>query len=812
MVQVAACALHADGAAISITTGDHDPIVAAGGQLAALLQGENPTPTLHFNGLDANAFDRPLAMTDAGREAFSAIAGDVLKADVASLMIAPIQAEGNGRIGTITVATVRKRRWSVAQMRTLNELAQAAADTLEYVRAAAIRQAELDHSSSLLRRSFEDAPAGQAVSDPAGRILDCNAEFAKITGYDSVDLALASSLTQLESEPGAFAELLEQLRQDPQHALLQEMQLAPRNGTRIRVIAKLSASVTEAAEISEIRIYLIDITQRFLAEETLRQSHERLELIELATSDVLWEWDLTTGRLNWNGAVARRFRYTPDEVRPTIEWHEERLHPEDRERVIRGLERAILGVDSSWADEYRFLCGDGTYATVLDRAHVVRNNRTEPLRVIGWMLDITERKETEEFQRFLARISGALEASLEVEATARNFASLCVPGIADACTVDLLQPDGTLQRVAVSHARRELEQALNPGTIIAPHDEVGAAPFTVAASNIPIFEGDGRPSPEEDGQKSARLAIGETSGIRSYVIVPIEARDHVLGATILGVTDSRRRFGPFELLVAKEVVRRLATALDNAMLYDTARRAVLARDEVLGLVSHDLRSPLSTIVAVTNLLSDNMEDRRGDLRHWVETLTRSADQMRMLIDDLLDVSRIEANRFAVDLAPESPRDILSQACEMLQPLAEKRDLRLECVIEEDIPPVVADGRQVIRVLTNLVNNAINFSLPGGLIRIVAKVMQQELWISVQDTGTGITEDELPRVFDRFWRGRVGDRRGAGLGLAIAKGVIDAHGGRIWVESKRGVGSTFTFTLPLAQQTSRRALPVPLHTT
>src|SRR5262249_7128028 len=151
-------------------------------------------------------------------------------------------------------------------------------------------------------------------------------------------------------------------------------------------------------------------------------------------------------------------RYAPDEVRPSLEWHFERVHPEDRERVVAGLHQAISGGAEAWTDEYRFLRGDGTYATRHDPAHLGRNPRGPAVRVTGWMVDVTERKRGEETQRFLARASAVLDSALDVGVTAGNLARVCIPVLADFCTLDLVDGDGGVRREAAAHVRGTRER------------------------------------------------------------------------------------------------------------------------------------------------------------------------------------------------------------------------------------------------------------------------------------------------------------------------------------------------------------------
>jgi PAS domain S-box-containing protein len=659
-------------------------------------------------------------------------------------------------------------------------------DDVEELRAAARRY----------HRAFDDDLCGVVIGDADGRIVACNAEFARILGLPSPGFAVGLELAKVEPEPGELSARVQRLR-DGRPGAPEELELVRRDGTTVYVVARLAATLGADGEVREYRGYLVDVTQRALREQVLRQSDERLRLLELATNDVTWEWDLLTGRTTWNGAGPRRFRYSPQEVRPTLEWQVERIHGDDRERVMAGLQQAVAGIGDSWADEYRFLRGDGTYATVHNRAHLVRNGRGEPVRVIGWMMDVTERKRTEESQRFLARAGALLDATLDMAVTAASLARVCIPALADFCVLDVVEENGDVRRATVAHERPARERLLNPW--------FRASADTLDPDN-PILAAieSGAPSlrTECDAADLAGLdrVFGEGNarrlGVHSYIVVPIRSHDRLRAAMLLGLSQTERRYDPMDLIVAKELAVRAALALENARLYETAQHALHAREEVLGVVSHDLRGPLSTLVTTAVLLSETGRERRENTRKWLDIIRRAADQMNQLIGDLLDVSQIEAGRFAVDLSPHRLQTLLGHTCEQWGTLAQAGGLRLECDVEPGLPPVECDERQLARVLANLLGNALKFTPEGGSVRLRAAADGPEVRISVTDTGPGLSTEQIGRVFDRFWKAEDVDRRGAGLGLAIARGIVEAHHGRIGVDSVQGKGSTFWFALPV----------------
>lgn len=240
------------------------------------------------------------------------------------------------------------------------------------------------------------------------------------------------------------------------------------------------------------------------------------------------------------------------------------------------------------------------------------------------------------------------------------------------------------------------------------------------------------------------------------------------------------------------------------LIVDLAR-ATRLRDEVLGIVSHDLRSPLNTIMLSSELLLGLEPEgaETGDLeRRQLGVIKRSVEQMNRLIQDLLDVARMEAGRLPMACQPLRVGPLLSEVVELHRAQIEAKSLRLESALPAELPPVLADRERVLQVFSNLIGNAAKFTPAGGRIFLRAERHGREVRFSVTDTGPGIAPEQIEHIFDPFWQAQRGAREGAGLGLPIAKGIVDAHGGRVWVESEEGVGSTFYFTLPTATRQTR----------
>jgi signal transduction histidine kinase len=198
-----------------------------------------------------------------------------------------------------------------------------------------------------------------------------------------------------------------------------------------------------------------------------------------------------------------------------------------------------------------------------------------------------------------------------------------------------------------------------------------------------------------------------------------------------------------------------------------------------------------------SLMLETTPVERTQERRQQEIVRRAADRMNRMIQDLLDVKRMETGHLGIDVKAESPEVLVNDTIDMLRPLASGSGIVMEASIAENLPAVLADAARIQQVLSNLVGNAVKFTPREGQITIAADPIEGEVRFAVIDTGPGIPPEQMPHIFGRFWQARSSDRRGIGLGLAIAKGIVEAHNGRIWVESQVGFGSTFYFTLPSA---------------
>jgi PAS domain S-box-containing protein len=406
---------------------------------------------------------------------------------------------------------------------------------------------------------------------------------------------------------------------------------------------------------------------------------------------------------------------------------------------------------------------------------------------------------------YLAQVTGGLATTLDYEETIQKIANLSVQGFASFCIVYLLEKDGTISRKALAHSDphgEPLMKRLAEHPILPEDDSVFIT--TVRSGQSLLLTGSELRIEEllalnEDHRGT--LSLLEPS---SAMLVPLRARGRVLGT--IGFFKSGKDNPPFtdeDLRVAETLAQSAAFSIENARLYRKAKDATREREEFLSVVAHDLRSPLGAISVSAEMLLQFDVDETA-CRYHLEIIQRASGRMSRLIQDLVDAARIESGRLAMEPSRHSVAPILEEACELFVSSARSKRLTIESSVEGEVGEAMVDRYRILQVLTNLIENAVKFASPGGAVRVTACRSEGAIEISVSDTGPGIAPEDLERVFDRFWQAKGTDGGGAGLGLAISRGIVEGHGGRMWVESRLGVGSAFRFTVPAAAATARNA--------
>jgi PAS domain S-box-containing protein len=361
--------------------------------------------------------------------------------------------------------------------------------------------------------------------------------------------------------------------------------------------------------------------------------------------------------------------------------------------------------------------------------------------------DITNAKLAERRLTLLADVSELVTSSLDITKTFGELARLVVPLVADHVAID----------VTLDEERRTFSS--DEGVAVSSH-----SPF---------------------GPQSEVLRSGEPMYGESLLCLPLRARGATVG--VMTLTVDGRKFSSADVKLARSLAARVAMAVDNASLYPRARAAARAREDVLAVVSHDLKNPLHAIRLNAELMAQASADDRS-----LRSILRSVQGMQRMIDDLLDLARLEAGHLVLSVRQHRIASMTADALELMAPLAEAKGLTLRGPTAPLGHFLRCDRDRLLQVLSNLVGNAVKFTDAGGTVTLDVDVVGDEARFVVRDSGCGIAPAQVAHVFDRYWQGDPNvRRRGSGLGLFITRGIVEAHHGRITVASELGAGTTVT---------------------
>jgi PAS domain S-box-containing protein len=561
-----------------------------------------------------------------------------------------------------------------------------------------------------------------------------------------------------------------------------------------RVIGAVSFGFQGERAFENFERWFVDRARLF---EEQRVTRGRLETIVSSSPAAIILVDLDGTVRLWNPAAERIFGWTeaevlgrPNPIIPGASWAEFR---ENLQRMECG--EPLMVLEARRQTKEQGIIDVAVYAAPVRMA----DGRTQCLSLLT---DITERKRDEARTRFLAEASALLSSSLDYERTLYAVAHVAVPTLADWCSVHLLDAQGQVRQVAAAHQDpARTEQALDyhrryPVDLRAPSG-IGKVLRTGEPELVKHIPDSLVHATIEDPE---RRAVVLALGIRSYVSVALRSRGRVIGAMTLVYADADRRYTEADLRVAEELALRASSAIDNATLYREAREAVEARDIFLGVASHELNTPLTSLKLHVQGLQRALQALPPGavpvqgLDAKFQSAQRQLARLASLVRELLDVSRITAGKLklepeALDLAA-LVREVASRASE--DAARAGSELRLSV---PDAVPGTWDRLRLDQVLQNLLSNALKYG-HGQPVDVTLEAGEDAVTLRVKDRGLGIAPEDQPRLFQRFQR--VASERhysGFGLGLWIVKQVLDAMGGTIHVESAPGQGATFTAVLP-----------------
>lgn len=388
----------------------------------------------------------------------------------------------------------------------------------------------------------------------------------------------------------------------------------------------------------------------------------------------------------------------------------------------------------------------------------------------------------------LSEANKALGASLDYDQTLLSVSQLAVPGFADYCVVDLVDDDQKRYRVQSGSKA--------PNTLLAIDGANDPISKAILSGKPQIFTEISDPLLSALAGSPDRLTFVRGLKLKSAIIVPMATQHSILGAMTFALTHLGRRYSDFDVDLALQLTTRCALAVENARFYQKEKQAVQARDQLLAVVSHELKTPLTAINLRASLLLRELDDPK--VAAQIEAIRQSTKNVHRIIDDLLNVDKLERRQFKLERSIEQIDAVLAEVVEMMQPIAQTNRVALDMRASGSSFSVNIDKVRLCQAISNIIGNAIKFTPEEGTVSVSSRIIDhQSVEISVSDSGGGMSPESVAHAFDRYWQDTRTSHLGSGLGLYVAKSIIELHGGGIKIVSSLGRGTTVLITIPLA---------------
>ena len=623
----------------------------------------------------------------------------------------------------------------------------------------------LKESESRYRMIVETAREGIWTIDSDFRISFANARLAEMLGYTTEEL-LGSDLLQFM--PAAARETPADHDDPYLTARRNDFRFVRKDGSTLWALVE-SVPLRDANGHYQGALAMVtDITERRLADEALRERERQLAEAQQIARLGSWEWDVPTNAISWSDELHRICGLDPDAVLLTFESFLEQVHPDDRE-VVRDAVRQAYREGTPISFEHRIVRPAGEVRWLRVEGRTTMGDGGVAVRMAGTAQDVTERRFVEE------KFRGLLEAAPDavVIANADGLISLVNRQLEDLFGYHREDLIGQPIEVLLPERFRGAHQAHRRAYVVSPRVRPMGAGLDLWGRRS-----DGTEFPVEISLSPLQTDEGL---LVSAAIRDVSHRTHDRGLRL--EVEALRR----------ELKRQNAEA-------ERLRELDRLRNEFVAIVAHDLRSPMSIISGFAEVLIDNwafLEDERK--LSYLERIERTVDRLTALVDDVLEVSRIESGQLSFSNAPLDMETLIRRAVTELLPGNDEQRVRIS--IAPGVGPAVGDEARIWQVVSNLVSNALKFSPPSSPVEIRVSDTGEEIAVAVRDWGPGIAPDDVAKLFKRFSRVGPGSElqsKGTGLGLYIAKSLVERQGGRIWVDTTLGEGSTFSFTLPRAR--------------
>lgn len=557
----------------------------------------------------------------------------------------------------------------------------------------------------------------------------------------------------------------------------------------------------ESGRVTEIGIIVREVTEEVEADERLAASVLRLHFLAEAMPQMAW---LVNAEGKGEYVNKRWLDYCgiPNPAEAQARWADF-VHPEDKDRAI-GAWRKSVSTGTEFCTEYRLRNHLGEYRWFLGRTLPIRENgRTEGpvLAWVGTATDIHEQKEAASVARFWADVSSALSSSLDYEDRLVRIAELAMQRFGGWCVIHARTDDGAVAPVAIAHSDpSEVERSWDSARRLpVSHDtEIGIG-WVLRHGRTQMISQVDDSHVKIAARDDEHLVLMRRGGIRSYMCLPLYGKHGVIGT--ISHLSSTGHFGPKDLALAEELAARAGIALENSRLFREATRAVEARDNLLSVTSHELRTPVTSLKLQLQMarrqLASGKEQDLGSLEKKLDLSIRQVDRLNTLIEDLLTFTSMSAGKLRYQYVET---DIAGVVTEIVERHRETARLSQTPLTSQGPDSLVAevDPLRFGQVVENLLTNALKYGA-GGAVEVGLTREGSEAVFTVRDHGIGIPADKLGKIFERYERaGPIQSISGFGLGLFVSKAFVEAHGGTISVESVLGAGSVFRVRLPLKQ--------------
>lgn len=548
-----------------------------------------------------------------------------------------------------------------------------------------------------------------------------------------------------------------------------------------------------------IIVYLRDISDAKRNQEELQTYKERLEQAQTAGEIGIFDWNMKVNQIYWSTQQEELLGMTPGSFSGKFEDWEQMLHPDDIARVKKNRKLILAEHKTSITDDFRVIYPDKSAHWILLRAKIYYDSSGDPIRMIGVNMDITEQRQTELYRQFFSEASKILSSSLDYQSTLNSVARLAVPTFGDWCTVDLISSSNTLDLVAVAHRDpKKTKWAKNWRNTYPPdlHNTTSGISRVISKGKSEIYQYITDAMIQASVQSVEQQQLVKDLHFRSMMIIPLKRKQKIIG-TMTFVTDTdQRHYNETDLQMAEELAERASLSIENAKLFSSEQKAVQSRDEFLSIASHELKTPITVIKGFSQILQRRFQNSKdkGTL-NLLQRIEVQVERLTKLINEILDVTKIEAGKMSFTYEAQIVTEIIEEVVSDIRLMKTPHELLIQGASKQ---MVLCDQERIRQVLNNLLSNAIKYSLHEEKIIVHIKDTPTDVVVSVQDFGIGIEKEYQPQIFQRFFRANAieGTLSSLGLGLFISSEIIARHKGKIWVDSEKDKGATFSFSLPV----------------